>query len=111
MKVKSINRTAITITPRQPYIDWANNFDDGIGYDGVHATTVLIPDSYGELDFETYLKKIFKHVFEEQLESWMTDPDGWPPNRTYKMFKEWFNVLCSDMTWDYVDGNLEHDEY
>jgi len=31
--MKTINRTAITIRPKQPYIDWANSFDDGEKYD------------------------------------------------------------------------------
>jgi hypothetical protein len=31
--------------------------------------------------------------FEEQLESWMAAPDDWPPKRTYKMFKDWFEVI------------------
>ena len=76
--MRSINRTAITINPKQAYIDWANSFEDSVGYDKVHATTILIPDKYGEFGYEVYLKKIFKSVFEEQLESWMADPDDWP---------------------------------
>jgi hypothetical protein len=31
--MKTINKTAITITPKQPYIDWANSFDDAENYD------------------------------------------------------------------------------
>ncbi|MBT3387346.1 MAG: hypothetical protein HN417_05405 [Desulfobacula sp.] len=31
--MKTINRTAITIRPKQPYIDWAKSFDDGEKYD------------------------------------------------------------------------------
>jgi len=26
--MKTINRTAIAIIPKQPYIDWANSFED-----------------------------------------------------------------------------------
>jgi len=55
--MKTINRTAIPIIPKQPYIDWANSFEDGAGYDEVHAMTILIPDKYGEFDYGTYLKK------------------------------------------------------
>lgn len=111
MRIKTINRTSLTIIPKKPYTNWVNSFEDGVGYDKVHATTILIPDRYGEFDYEVYLKKIFKHVFDEQLESWMADPGVWPPKRTYKMFQEWFDVICSDMTWDYGDGDVEHDEH
>ena len=109
--MKPINRTAITITPKQPYINWANSFDDAENYDTPHATTILIPDKYDEFNYETYLKKIYKIVFEEELESWMVDPNDWPKKRTYKIFKDWFEVICSDMTWDYGVGNIEHDEF
>lgn len=27
--MKTINRMVVTLIPRQPYIDWANGFDDG----------------------------------------------------------------------------------
>ncbi|MFH2058338.1 MAG: hypothetical protein ABIJ59_05505 [Pseudomonadota bacterium] len=110
--MKSINRTAITIIPKQPYIEWANSFEDGVGYDHPHATTILIPDKYDEFNYETYLKKTFnQQIFEEELESWMADPDVWPPKKTYKIFKEWFDVICSDMTWDYGDKDVEHEEF
>ncbi len=57
------------------------------------------------------MKKIFKIIFEEQLESWMTDTDNWPAERTYNMFKNWFEIICSDITWDYGDGDIEHEEF
>lgn len=111
IRIKTINRTAITIVPKQPYIDWANSLEDAETYDTPHVTTILIPDKYDEFDYETYVKKIFNQIFEEQLESWMAYPEDWPQKRTYKMFKKWFNIICSDMTWDYGDGYIEHDEY
>lgn len=109
--MRTINRTALTILPKQPYIDWTNRFSDERVYYKEFVTTILIPDKYGEFDYEIYLKKIFKSVFEEHLESWMADPDVWPKKRTYKMFKKWFDVICSDMTWDYGGGDIEHDEF
>ncbi len=85
-------------------------FEDVEIYDNHHATTILIPDKYDEFNHETYVKKIYKQIFEEQLESWMADSIVWPKKRDYKIFKKWFDVLCSDMTWDYGDWELEHDE-
>ncbi len=38
--MKTINRTAITVIPKQPYIDWANSFEDAEKYDTPHATTI-----------------------------------------------------------------------
>jgi hypothetical protein len=108
--MKIINRTAITIIPKQPYADWINSFENLYDYDGNQATTILIPDEYDEIDYEIYLEKIFKKIFDDQLESWTANPDEWPKKRDYQIFKEWFDVLCSDIIWDYVDGDIEHDE-
>jgi len=111
--MKTINRTAITIRPRKPYIDWANSFEDGQPYDpeNVHATTLLIPDKYDEFNYEVYLKKVYKIVFQEELESWTADPKLWPKIKSYKMFTEWFEIICSDMTWDYGTGDIEHEVF
>ncbi|MFH2057493.1 MAG: hypothetical protein ABIJ59_01155 [Pseudomonadota bacterium] len=108
--MKPINRTAITIISKQPYIDWINSFEGTVGNEDPHVTTILIPDKYDEIDYETYVKKIYKEIFDEQLESWTANPDEWPKKRDYKMFKKWFDVLCSDMTWNYGDGDIEHDD-
>jgi len=108
--MKTINRTAITIIPKQPYADWINSFENVLENDANQATTILIPDKYDEIDHEIYLKKNFKTIFEEQLESWTANLDEWPKKRDYKMFKKWFDVLCSDIIWDYGDGDIEHDE-
>ena len=113
LKMKTINRTAITIRPKQPYIDWANSFDDGEAYDPDkrHATTILISEKYDEFNYEIYLKKIYKILFEEELESWMANPDDWPKIKNYTMFKNWFEIICSDMTWDYGIGNIKQEEF
>ena len=42
------NRTSLTIIHKQPYIDWANSFEDTEKYDDPHVTTILIPDEYYE---------------------------------------------------------------
>jgi hypothetical protein len=110
IKMQTINRTAITIIPKQPYIDWANNVEDSAGYDKKYVTTILIPDKYDEFNYEIYMKKIYKKIFVEELESWMMDSDDWPADMTYKIFKEWFEIICSDMTWDYGNGDIEHDD-
>ncbi len=57
--MKTINRTVVTISPKQPYIDWANSFeDDGheLGLSEVHSTALLIPDRYDEYSYEKFIK-------------------------------------------------------
>jgi hypothetical protein len=101
--MKTINRTVITIRAKQPFVDWANDFDDGgptLDIKEVHSTAYLIPDTYDEYNYERFIKKNFKKIFESELDSWMTDPSVWPQNRTYKEFKDWFELQVSDMVFD-----------
>jgi len=95
----------VLIIPEIGFIDWKTDmFGDN------QATTILIPDKYDEINYEIYLKKILKKLFGDQLGSWTTNIDDWPKKRDYKTFKKWFDVLCSDMTYDYGDGYIEHDD-
>ena len=97
--MKTINRTAITIIPKKPYIDWANGFKDNgpkLEPSSVHATTLLIPTKYDEFNYEQFIKKKYKIIFEEELAAWMDAPHLWPKNRDYNNFKKWFEVIPSD---------------
>ena len=57
--MKTINRTAITIVPSQPYIDWADSFNNVKVYYKEAVTTILIPDSYDEFNYEKFIKKTY----------------------------------------------------
>jgi hypothetical protein len=112
--MKTINRTVITIIPKQPYISWANSFDDNgpkIETDKKLAISILISDKYDEYNYEKFIKKNYSDIFEEELDAWMSDPDDWPKNRTYQMFNEWFEVLVSEFVIDMGDGSVEHEPF
>ena len=48
-------------------------------------------------------------TFESMLAGWLRDPSGWPKNRTFKMFREWFETQMSSMVEDLdLDEPLEH---
>lgn len=112
--MKTINRAAVTIVPRKPYVDWANSFgDDGPELDAsnLHATSLLIPDTYDEYSYETFIKRNYKMIFEEELSSWMTDPASWPRRRNYDVFKKWFSLIPSDTILELGDGEIEVEDY
>ena len=76
----------------------------------VGRTAILIPDSYDEYNYENWMKKNWRQIFEEELESWMLDTDYWPEKLTYKMFKQWFTVLVGDMVIDLGKEPIEMEE-
>ncbi|MBN2807874.1 MAG: hypothetical protein JXR80_00070 [Deltaproteobacteria bacterium] len=107
--MKTINRTIITVKVKEPFVEWANSFDDGgpkMEIANNHPTAFLIPDRYDKFNYEDFLKKNFKIIFESELDSWMVDPSVWPQKRTYKVFQEWFDVQISDMVFDLAKGDV-----
>ena len=70
--MKTLNRTVVTITPKQSYIDWANSFhDDGSELDqsDLHSTALLIPDKYDEYSYEEFIRQNYTEIFEHELEA------------------------------------------
>lgn len=51
--------------------------------------------------------KHFDYFFESWLFGWSTDPAQWPPRRTRRMFREWFEVRIHTMVEDTVDAPYE----
>ena len=96
-----VNRSAVLVRRKQPYIDWANSFDDGgPKYDlSIHKPDVyLLDENFEVADLKRLLRKHWKKIFEAELGNWMQD--GWPRRLTYAMFTEWFEIDQADMVWD-----------
>lgn len=57
------------------------------------------------------LEDYWAGLFEAILEGWLLDESVWPKNRTFQMFREWFEVethavladLYQDEAIDYVE--------
>jgi hypothetical protein len=68
-------RAAITVTPKQPYIDWANAIDeDGvkIGEDFLPEGRVYLVGDVADIipfDRDVIVRPHFKAIFEEELNS------------------------------------------
>src|SRR4051794_14925856 len=96
-------RHAITITRRQPYIDWANSFDDGVTLteDLAHQRrTVYLVAMEVRFDPAKILDANWQVVFEEELAAWMEDEVDWPSPRTRAMFDQWFDADVTESVFD-----------
>jgi len=104
--VSFLYRTAITITRKQPYVDWANSFDDG----GPELTeelardrrTVYLATETDRPELPPLLDEFWEDIFEEELASWMDHEDDWPAPRTREMFDAWFDAELTDSVFDLV---------
>jgi hypothetical protein len=68
----------------------------------------LIPE--GKAEPESYVRRHFKAMVQEQLYSWYTDPDLWPKDRSLKTFKKFFTIHVSTMVFDLGKGMIDREE-
>jgi len=47
MAIKIINRRVVVVTPKKPYIDWANSFDNGGVEFDCNAMTLSKQENFG----------------------------------------------------------------
>jgi hypothetical protein len=96
-----IDRHAIIIKPKQPFIDWYFSlypYDPLEFEEIIAAKTYLISDEHENI--EKWLNKKFDKIFMGELESWHFNKKEWPQKRNYKMFKEWFQIDVSSIIYD-----------
>ena len=113
--MRLVKRTAITLKPKQPYLDWANQLDDGpkidAETDSEASIYLLEDDSDFEFDLEALLKPHYKEIFEEELESWHRNKADWPVARDLATFLAWFDVEVHSMVFDLVGRALRTERY
>jgi len=108
-------RFGLTLTRRQPYLDWANTLDDGpkLSAELAHdrRTIYLVPESTNEPDRERLLDEFWQHMFEEELAMWMEDGSTWPAPLTRELFDAWFEVDVTSAVYDLTPQEpLTHQE-
>ncbi|TSA34888.1 MAG: hypothetical protein D4R64_10935 [Porphyromonadaceae bacterium] len=104
-----IDRTAMILKPKQPFLDWLNAIDPEVpGNKQDNDYDVYLLPEFDEVNqMETWLKKNFDQFFCDQMNGWYTDESRWVKNRTIKMFKEWFDYSLHSMVLDTQEEDIE----
>jgi len=107
-----LNRGALIVRPKQPYLDWAATLDDsGILPDVSGEQTVyLVPSFETDEEAEDVLEAVYSEVFERELLSWHTDEAAWPNHRDFATFKAWFSIELHSVVEDLCADELVDDE-
>ena len=113
--MQSVNRSAVVIKPKQPFVDWINSIpDENIDFTleqiSTDNITFLIPEHDDPKDAKNYIKKRYKQIFEWELFGWIVTEELWPKKRTWEMFQEWFSIEINSEIFDLVDGEIEKEE-
>jgi hypothetical protein len=102
-----VNRTALRIEPRKPYLDWAKKSDplhiEFLDPDKKNYNIYLVEAN----DIKKWLTNNFDTIFERELGYIDIDGDYWPTKRTYDMFQKWFSVEISSLLYDLSETPLK----
>ena len=111
-----INRSAIILFKRQPFLDWLKELPDPVRDEmslsdlNEDATVYLLPDWDDDTERDKLVRDGYDVMFEHELEGWWTDENAWPKKRSFAVFKAFFDVQTHSMLVDLVEGPLQDDE-
>lgn len=110
----TLNRSAIVVKPKQPFLDWLHAADptslELTVLDLVREPTIyLIPECDTNEDVADVLRGLCEEIFEEQLAGWYTDTSTWPPDRGFEVFCRWFDYQHHSMLVDLCNEPLVHE--
>ena len=93
-----LNRSAVLLRPKQPFLDWMKQGDEqGLAAE-VYADAYEDPEIYLVPEFEDaasrdrVLARCWPRLFERMLAAWSVEESTWPPNRSLQMFQQWFEI-------------------
>lgn len=109
-----INRAALIVRPRKPYLDWATGLDEEAPE---HAKSLaqrvsiyLVGEDPEEREEAAPLEGYFERIFEMELEAWCPDEYAWPKPRTLAMFQQWFEAVGESVVTDLVAGPIRREK-
>ncbi len=114
--MKVINRAAITVVPKEPYIEWAKSLDDeGPRFDPKDPhweyTVYLVRDVENDAEVRAALKRPYSEIFEQELASWHLDENAWPKKRDWRTFRQWFEVRVASLVLDLEQTWITEEEF
>jgi hypothetical protein len=100
-----LNRAALILRYRQPFVDRINAADPSPTSHVLTLTevnqehTVYLVEVEDEDELSRWLARHHEELFEQELNGWYTDPALWPRDRSLKMLKEWFPSSSTPSSW------------
>ena len=107
----TLNRSAIVVTPRQPFLEWLHAVDPTSRHITLQEldrdpAVYLIPECDTDEDVGHVLGELCEEIFVEQLTGWYTDAASWPTDRSFDVFCRWFDYRHHSMLIDLCDEPL-----
>ena len=109
--MRTVNRAAILVRPKEPYLAWAAGLDDA-DPDVVEVlrnkTSVYLvaQDPEGRQE-SAPIEGYSQIIFEAELEAWYRDASTWPSPRDHATFLEWFEVEAESIVRDLEPSRIK----
>src|SRR5215813_11752277 len=108
--MRLLNRTAITVTGAQPYIEWTRRHDADsakgtltVARAKPYGSAFLLPEFELEEDLQEWVEENAAWLFEFQLAAWTEDESAWPATRDLKTFRQWFRIDVHSVVVDVAE--------
>ncbi len=112
--MKLINRSALVVSPCQPYADWVNALDPEVS--GLQETLSLadhrqegrvymIPEQPSDEEADPTAMN-WQSIFRNELSGWDEFGDHWPQPLTRELFDKWFSVEPQALVFDLAEQPL-----
>jgi hypothetical protein len=115
--MRVINRTAVSITGAQPFVDWMRDTDADFNKGAItvsrakaYGSAFLLPEFDLEEDVQEWVEENAVWIFELQLSNWTETESTWPTTRDLKTFREWFRIDIHSLVVDVADDDIEGEE-
>lgn len=91
-----MNRGAVVVVPEQPVLDWLRRVDPTsaelmLADLGQDPSIYLLPECDSDRNKENRLKEVCEQIFEDQLHGWYRAEEFWPVDRSFRIFRQWFD--------------------
>ena len=104
--MRMVNRSAIVVKPKPPFLEWARQDDpEGLAdfvFESLRGEpcVYLLPEWAEPEERRRILQDFWPDLCEAMLECWVRDEEYWPKERSFQMFQTWFEVQLSSIVED-----------
>ena len=85
--------SGILLVPQKIYYEWFRyQIPEKDYYNEPEPEFLLLPEFTTQEEAQEFCRLFFDLFFQYKLRKCSADPSYWPVNRTYEMFRQWFEV-------------------
>ena len=109
-QITTVNRSLLILKAKEPCREWVASLPGKskitIRDINTGCRVYLIPEFEDDQQKDAILEKIYADIFVEKLFQWCIDDVKWPQNRTFALFKRWFEPEFYPVVEDTVENDI-----